>query len=89
LLAGLRAKVGPHSSVEAAYRQWYARHMEDHERMQIAMLENLSRREVRDAGGVVVGRDGGEFDLWEPHFIAAATCELQAALVSTLTPSGK
>jgi hypothetical protein len=48
LRAGLRAKVGLHGDLEAAYRQWYARHMDDHERMQIAMLENLTRREACD-----------------------------------------
>jgi myo-inositol-1(or 4)-monophosphatase len=41
---------------------------------------------VREAGGVVVGRDGGEFDLWDPHFLAASTGELQAALIGTLRP---
>jgi myo-inositol-1(or 4)-monophosphatase len=41
---------------------------------------------VREAGGVVVGRDGGEFDLWKPHFVAAATSQLQSALLAALTP---
>ncbi len=41
---------------------------------------------VREAGGVVVGRDGGEFDLWHPHFMAAANGELQQALLAALTP---
>jgi hypothetical protein len=46
VLAGLRAKVGPEGDVESAYRQWYARHMEEHDRMLISLFENLSRREA-------------------------------------------
>ena len=46
VLAGLRAKIGPDGDLQAAYRQWYARHMEEHDRMQIAFAENLSRREA-------------------------------------------
>jgi myo-inositol-1(or 4)-monophosphatase len=41
---------------------------------------------VREAGGVVVGRDGGEFDLWDPHFVSASSGELQNALLAVLTP---
>jgi myo-inositol-1(or 4)-monophosphatase len=41
---------------------------------------------VREAGGVVTARDGGEFNLWKPHFIAAASRELQGDLLSALTP---
>jgi hypothetical protein len=48
LLAGLRAKIGPDGDLKEAYRQWYRRHMEDHDRMQAALAENLSRREARD-----------------------------------------
>jgi myo-inositol-1(or 4)-monophosphatase len=39
---------------------------------------------VREAGGVVMGRDGGEFDLWNPHFVSAASDELQRELVRSL-----
>ena len=46
LLAGLRAKIGPDGDLHAAYRQWYARQMEDHDRRLVEMLENLSRREA-------------------------------------------
>ena len=38
---------------------------------------------VREAGGVVSGRGGGEFDLWKPHFMAAATGALQRAILAT------
>jgi myo-inositol-1(or 4)-monophosphatase len=41
---------------------------------------------VREAGGLVTGRDGGEFDLWNPHFMAAAGPPLHAALLQVLTP---
>lgn len=45
LKAGLRAKIGPTGNLEAAYREWYARHMEQHDRWQVALAENLTRRE--------------------------------------------
>ena len=41
---------------------------------------------VREAGGVVVGRDGREFDLWDPHFVSASSGELQNGLLDVLTP---
>ncbi|MCI0334160.1 MAG: inositol monophosphatase [Planctomycetes bacterium] len=40
---------------------------------------------VREAGGVVSARDGSEFDLWNPHFLAAAGRELHGGLLSALT----
>ncbi len=43
--ASLRAKIGPTGDLQEAYRQWYTRHMEEHDRNQIAFLENLTRRE--------------------------------------------
>jgi myo-inositol-1(or 4)-monophosphatase len=43
---------------------------------------------VREAGGVVTGRDGGAFDLWNPHLLAAAGRELQTELLGVLTPYG-
>jgi myo-inositol-1(or 4)-monophosphatase len=39
---------------------------------------------VREAGGIVTSRDGGEFDLWNPDFLAAASVELHASLLSAL-----
>ena len=45
LLAGLRNRIGPDGDLQAAYRDWYARSMDGHERAQIQFLENLSRRE--------------------------------------------
>jgi myo-inositol-1(or 4)-monophosphatase len=41
---------------------------------------------VREAGGIVSGRGGGAFDLWNPHFLAAAGKELHEALLAALTP---
>jgi myo-inositol-1(or 4)-monophosphatase len=39
---------------------------------------------VREAGGVVTSRDGGEFNLWKPDFLAASGRELHAALLDAL-----
>jgi hypothetical protein len=47
VMAGLRAKIGPDGDLRAAFREWHARHMEKHDRMQVALAENLSRREAR------------------------------------------
>jgi myo-inositol-1(or 4)-monophosphatase len=41
---------------------------------------------VREAGGIVSARDGGEFNLWRPDFIAAASQQLHGRLLSALTP---
>ena len=46
LIAGLKAKVGEGGDWHEAYRQWYARHMEEHDRMQIQFAKNLTRREA-------------------------------------------
>jgi hypothetical protein len=52
LLAGLRRKVGPDGDLAAAYRQWYAEHMRDHD----VAVQRMARRppddpqEFRDAG---------------------------------------
>jgi len=50
LKAGLKAKIGPEGDLQAAYRAWYARHMDEHDRKVIAMLENLNRREAKYGG---------------------------------------
>jgi hypothetical protein len=49
LLAGLRSRIGPDGDLQAAYRDWYARAMDERERAQIQFLQNLSTREA--AGG--------------------------------------
>ncbi|MDC0934861.1 hypothetical protein OAS39_01150 [Pirellulales bacterium] len=45
MLSGMRSRIGPDGDLQRAYREWYARQMEQHERQQIEFLENLSRRE--------------------------------------------
>jgi hypothetical protein len=42
VLAGLRREVGPDGDVETAYRQWYARQMEEHDRKLARMLQRLN-----------------------------------------------
>jgi len=42
---------------------------------------------VREAGGVVTARDGSEFALWRPRFLAAANPTLHARFLEALTPS--
>jgi myo-inositol-1(or 4)-monophosphatase len=39
---------------------------------------------VREASGLVTGRDGAEFDLWNPHFVSAAGTELHCELLIVL-----
>ena len=46
LIAGLKAKVGEGGDWEDAYRQWYARRMEEHERTLVRLAENLTPREA-------------------------------------------
>ena len=48
LLAGLRRKVGPDGDLDAAFREWYEREMEEHDRATIQMIENLNRRMKQD-----------------------------------------
>ncbi|MEX2091502.1 MAG: inositol monophosphatase family protein [Pirellulales bacterium] len=43
---------------------------------------------VREAGGVVTGRGGGEFNIWSPHFVSAAGPELHGDLMRVLGPGG-
>ncbi|MGD9634558.1 MAG: hypothetical protein AB7G28_19035 [Pirellulales bacterium] len=43
--AGLRAKIGPEGDLEQAYREWYARRMEEHERDLYDRAERLNRLE--------------------------------------------
>jgi hypothetical protein len=50
LLAGLRSRIGPDGDLQAAFRDWYSRQMEEHERVQIQFLENLSQREAAYGG---------------------------------------
>jgi myo-inositol-1(or 4)-monophosphatase len=40
---------------------------------------------IIEAGGVITGRDGGAFDLWNPHFLAAAGPQLHREMLGVLT----
>jgi len=42
---------------------------------------------IREAGGIVTGRNGEPFDLWDPHFLATAGPELLRELLGVLTES--
>ncbi len=44
LLAGLREKIGPEGDLNAAYREWYWKQMEEHDRMMFHMMEEFHRR---------------------------------------------
>ena len=48
LLAGLRLKVGPGGDVQAAYRQWYAELMAEHDRTMQHLVEEFNRRSDKD-----------------------------------------
>lgn len=39
---------------------------------------------IREAGGHVTGRHGGEFNVWHPHFVAAANPSLHGELLAIL-----
>ncbi len=41
---------------------------------------------IREAGGIVTARDGTTFDLWNPHFLAAAGPQLHRGLLDKLAP---
>ena len=50
LWAGLRHKVGDRGNVVEAYRQWYARRMEEHDHAMEHFLSELHRRDAAYAG---------------------------------------
>jgi myo-inositol-1(or 4)-monophosphatase len=39
---------------------------------------------VREAGGVVTARRGGEFDLWNPNFLVSANADLHTDVLGML-----
>ena len=49
LLAGLRRQIGPEGDIVAAYRQWYAEQMEEHDRTMVRMVKEFNRRGGGDA----------------------------------------
>ncbi|MCO6044996.1 hypothetical protein NG895_13890 [Aeoliella sp. ICT_H6.2] len=44
--AGLRGRLKSEDELAAAYREWYVRKMEQHDRDQVRMLQRLAEREV-------------------------------------------
>jgi len=44
LLSGLRREIGPSGDLKAAYRQWYAEQMEEHDRTVLRMMAEFQRR---------------------------------------------
>lgn len=50
LLAGLRRRIGDDGDLRSAYREWYARRMEEHDRTMDHLLTELRRREGHGAG---------------------------------------
>jgi hypothetical protein len=50
LLAGLRREIGPDGDLKAAYRDWYRKEMEEHDKMMYHMMEELSKREGGNGG---------------------------------------
>jgi hypothetical protein len=44
LLAGLRRQVGPDGDLRAAYREWYAEQMREHDRTMLHLLEEFDHR---------------------------------------------
>jgi len=40
---------------------------------------------IREAGGIITGRNGQPFDLWNPHFLAAAGPQLHGKMLEVLT----
>lgn len=44
VLGGLRRRIGEDGDLHAAYRQWYAEVMDEHDRMMIHMLQEFQRR---------------------------------------------
>jgi hypothetical protein len=49
VLAGLRRDIGKNGDVRAAYRDWYARQMDEHDATVAHMLREMQRREKRHA----------------------------------------
>lgn len=41
---------------------------------------------IQEAGGIVTGRDGGDFDLWNPHFVVSSGKQLHEELLTVLLP---
>ena len=44
LLAALRRQIGPEGDLRAAYRSWYEKEMEEHDKMLLHMMEEFEWR---------------------------------------------
>ncbi len=44
LRASLRRKIGPDGDLQAAYREWYAEQMLEHDRTMLHLVEEFNRR---------------------------------------------
>lgn len=44
LLGGLRRRIGPEADLQAAFRAWYAKQMDEHDEMMIRMIREFDRR---------------------------------------------
>ena len=44
LLGGLRRRIGPDGDLQAAFRAWYAKQMDEHDEMMIRMIREFDRR---------------------------------------------
>ena len=49
VLAGLRHEIGPDGDLQAAYREWYAGQMEEHDRKLERMMRRMYESETNDA----------------------------------------
>jgi hypothetical protein len=47
---GLRHKLGPAGDVDKAFKEWYVRETEEHDRTMLHMLAELHRRSRKNAG---------------------------------------
>ncbi len=47
---GLRKKIGPDGDLEQAFREWYVRQAEEHDRIVIKMMREIRERQNRHAG---------------------------------------
>ncbi|WP_442483737.1 hypothetical protein [Aeoliella sp. SH292] len=48
--SGLRHRIGPDGDLQQAYREWYARQMQQHDQEQFAMLRRLAQCEASHGG---------------------------------------
>jgi hypothetical protein len=47
---GLRNKLGPNGDVDQAFREWYERQCAEHDRVVIHMMQEIRRKQMKNAG---------------------------------------